>query len=215
MCTLCRQVSFEIKGLEKRYYRCPNCDLFFLDPECHLSPEEEKERYTLHDNTCENKGYVAMFRRFIRKAVEPYKDTIRNALDYGCGPGPVLKVLLEDMGIKTDIYDPYFFPSRVFQDKQYDLITCTEVLEHIADPLEAFNTFTAYLKVGGILALMTRFRPPMDEFKEWWYRQDPTHVSFYSVRTFEWLARHFPLRLRYIDNRDTCVFEKVLSGSEK
>jgi hypothetical protein len=36
------------------------------------------------------------------------------------------------------------------------------------------------LMPNGILALRTRFLPDdLDGFASWWYRMDPTHISFY------------------------------------
>ena len=47
------------------------------------------------------------------------------------------------------------------------------------------------LKPGGILAIMTNFYSEEIDFDEWWYQRDPTHVSFYSIKTFEWLSESF------------------------
>ena len=131
-------------------------------------------------------------------------------MDFGCGPGPVLKVLLNRLGIDVDIYDPYFYPDKVFEGKQYDLITCTEVFEHLKNPLEIITLLESLLKENGILAVMTLFHTTSDNFCKWWYRRDPTHICFYSPKTFKWLENNFNLVIDAIDNRSICVLRKCL-----
>ncbi|MDK2984772.1 MAG: hypothetical protein PWQ96_414 [Clostridia bacterium] len=207
-CKLCENPIQTIKSVEEPvYYHCENCDLIFIDKAYYISPQKEKERYEMHDNTIENKGYVKMFEKFIDKAVVPYVKKGEKALDFGSGPQPVLKILLEKRGIATDIYDPYFAPKRVFHNKKYDLITCTEVIEHIKDPLFAWNFFKEHLKPGGKLALMTLFHQGTDNFAEWWYRQDATHACFYSPKTFTWVEKHFSFRILNIDQKNTLTMK--------
>lgn len=43
------------------------------------------------------------------------------------------------------------------QDSMFDVILCTEVIEHIPDPLGAFSEFNRLLKSGGILLLTAPF----------------------------------------------------------
>ncbi|MBO8138417.1 MAG: methyltransferase domain-containing protein [Desulfotomaculum sp.] len=46
-----------------------------------------------------------------------------------------------------------------------------------------------HLAAKGILALMTLYHNNHN-FKNWWYRQDKTHICFYSPKTFSWIAKH-------------------------
>jgi hypothetical protein len=41
---------------------------------------------------------------------------------------------------------------------------------------------------GGWLGIMTSFLTTDDAFESWYYRRDPTHVTFYSEKTFEVIA---------------------------
>ena len=207
-CPLCFSPSNGFSCTDKTYYHCPECDLIFLDPLFRPHREKEKERYESHNNTLDNKGYVEMFEKFIEKAVLPFTSHPCQALDFGCGPGPVLKVLLERKGITTEIYDPFFAPREFSLGNKYDLITCTEVLEHAFDPLKTWNFFLNHLKTGGHLSLMTLFHPSPAGFQDWWYKNDPTHVTFYSLETFYWIENNFPLRVLYTDHKNTLVMEK-------
>jgi hypothetical protein len=178
----------------KIYHVCDVCGFIFLDQQFILSPADEKRRYEFHQNTFDNTGYVAMFERFISDAITPYCGGARSALDFGCGPTPVFAALLEKHIENVDYYDPHFYPDRSFKERKYDLITATEVIEHLQDPIETLRMLAAILNPGGGLALMTKFHTCNDEaFLKWWYRIDDTHIAFYTERTIEYLAQNIGL----------------------
>ncbi|MFZ5644252.1 MAG: class I SAM-dependent methyltransferase [Bacillota bacterium] len=170
--------------------------------------EEEFQRYNQHNNTIENQGYVKFLNNFINTAQLGKLKNVKKALDFGCGPGPVLKILLGRMGINTDIYDPYFFPDKIFANKKYDLITCTEVFEHLKEPYQTIELLKSLLAPNGILAVKTLFHTVCQDFSSWWYREDCTHFCFYSPKTFEWIGKNFELIMKNMDGHSICVFEK-------
>lgn len=184
-----------------------------MDQSKFVSAEQEKKEYELHQNSFENEGYVNMFRDFIDKAVRPHKSQIRTALDFGSGPGPVLAELLRQEGFETDIYDKYFAPQKVYLHKKYDLITATEVFEHLKDPLPTLKLLKSHLSHKGILAVMTLFHPNDDErFKDWWYRRDATHVSFYAPKTFRRMASLSDMKVVLSDEKNICVLGNNIRG---
>ena len=208
ICKICSHNTKTIKDEQfaTNYYLCTNCDHIFMGEKKIILPEKEKQEYLRHNNTTENEGYVAMFRDFIEKCIDPYQDKIKTALDFGCGPGPVLAELLKEKGFEVDIYDKYFALEKIFENKKYDLITSTEVLEHLADPLETLKTLKKHLNKQGIIAIMTLFHPKnKEEFKKWWYRRDLTHISFYTPKTFEILAEMVEMKVLKVGNKNTCV----------
>ncbi len=211
-CKICDNKKLNELELDEVYYHCDNCDLIFIDEDGIIDSNEEKERYAEHDNSHENTGYVNMFKGFIDKVLEPYVglDQVEAALDFGCGPGPVLADLLKAKGISVDIYDPFFFPEKVFRGKKYDLITSTEVFEHLKNPLKELELLVGHLKEGGYLALMTSFHPGPDKFKDWWYNWDPTHITFYNHNTFEEIAGRNPLEIVFEDGDKYCLFQRIL-----
>ena len=191
------------------YYWCMQCDYISIDEGKIISHAEEKERYSKHENTCANKGYVRMFNDFIEKTVMRYSSHVHTVLDFGCGTSPVLATLLTERGFSVDIYDKYFAPEKVYENKKYDLITATEVFEHVRDPLGVMNLFKHHLTERGIVAIMTLFHPnDFVQFKKWWYRKDATHISFYTPKTFQYIAHIFGLKILRADNKNVCVFEK-------
>ncbi len=207
-CPLCESTSIYLllEREERTYYHCLFCDLIFLDPRFYLPEEEEKRRYQLHNNTPENEGYVKMFRDFLDTTILPFVKERGLALDFGCGPGPVLKLLLEEEGFSVDIYDPYFYPERG-EEKKYHLITSTEVVEHIGKAKELWSHLQETLQSGGYLAVMTHFHPGVDRFSDWWYIKDPTHIVFYSHRTIYYIQEALSWRILYLDEKKNLLLQ--------
>lgn len=202
-CILCGAVASQLK-LDRKYYHCSRCDLIYLD-RAHLPGlEEERQRYLQHDNTAGCPGYVRMFEQFLT-AIRPALGRPGRALDFGCGPGPVLAAMLRQQGWDTDTYDPLFFPGSI-EGEQYDLITATEVLEHVHTPLPVWRQLARLLRPRGVLAIMTHFHPGPASFSAWWYRRDPTHVTFYSAATMDWVGNTLGLAVRVLNSKNTVVF---------
>lgn len=210
LCKICSSGAKAIRDeqFDLDYYYCSYCEFIFIDDKEIVSEKEELEEYMKHENSLEDEGYVNMFKRFIETNISPYKKYIKSALDFGCGPGPVLAELLKKEGFKVDIYDPYFSPLEVFRNKTYDLITSTEVFEHLKEPLETIDLLKKHLSKNGILVIMTLFHPNDEEkFKKWWYRREATHISFYTPKTLKYLANKFDMNVLKIDNKNICVLQ--------
>jgi len=196
------------------YRHCPRCDLLFVTDTHILSPQDERGRYETHENTRENVGYVRMLRRFLDRAVLPFSPG-SEVLEFGCGPGPVLADLLRDRGYRVTLYDPFFAANPEALDARYDLITATEVVEHVRDAAFLWRLLFRCTEPGGLVALTTRFHPGPDAFDTWWYRRDPTHVRFYSTDTLRWIANHLGWRLVFMDRRDTATLLRPLGRSSR
>lgn len=210
-CPLCSFSARYLTAAEGReYWLCPRCRAISVPAKFHVPRDEEVKRYLQHENNLENEGYVKMFQEKI-SALQTYE--IKSALDYGCGYEPVLKTLLERQGIKTDGYDPNFFPD-IHLDKRYDLVISTETFEHFRTPAQEIPRIADRVAAGGILAIMTRFypaankRPVADEFANWFYKRDPTHIIFYCTATFRWLAGSIGFELVFNNEYDFVVLRK-------
>ena len=172
---------------KKKHWKCNTCAAKFLDTIHYVDEETEKGRYLEHKNIIDDPGY----RKFLSKLSDPLKDKLppnSKGLDFGCGHGPALEDMLKSDGFEVDLYDPFFFPNQDIFTKQYDFITCTETVEHFFNPCEEFKTLDKLLLPGGWLGVMTDFITTEDAFDRWYYRRDPTHVVFYSEKTFEVIA---------------------------
>ncbi len=212
MCPLC---SFSIRHLvtgdNREYWLCSQCKAISVPARFHIPLDEEVKRYLEHENSLENAGYVQMFQKKISLL---QTDQIKSALDYGCGYEPVLKKLLERLGIKTDAYDPNFFPDLCLE-KHYDLVISTETFEHFRNPAEEISRIIDRLTPAGILAIMTRFYPAVDDdellpkqFADWYYKRDPTHIIFYCSATFQWLAENIGYNIVFSNDHDFVVLKK-------
>jgi hypothetical protein len=210
-CRICSNATNQLRDSSQNisYHSCSGCEYIFVDDSHVLTEEEEKARYLLHENTVENDGHVRIFRDFIEKAVAPYKSSIKKVLEFGCGSSPVLSSMLIDMGFHVDIYDKFFAPEEIYINNTYDLITATEVMEHLRDPLPTIKLLKKHTNKKGIIAIMTAFHP-LDEtkFMEWWYRRDKTHISFYTPVTFKYAAELLDLKLAAYDDKNIIVLQK-------
>ena len=180
----------------KTYWRCDICHLTFLSPESYLSPEDELARYLLHENSPEDCGY----RKFLSRLTDhliPKLQPGAKGLDFGAGPGPTLSVMLEEAGFPMDIYDPYFARDTAPLERTYDFITCTETIEHFYRPAKEFHRFDQLLWRGGWLGVMTEMLESDEDFVDWWYHSEPTHVCFYKRETMAWIADRYGWRVEY------------------
>jgi predicted TPR repeat methyltransferase len=204
ICKICENKTVEIRDEKKSisYYRCTFCGFIYLDESAIVDMDSEKKQYEFHNNGFESEGYVKMFEDFISKAISPYEASIDTALEFGCGTGPVLAELLSRRGMRVDKYDIYFYPKKIYEGKSYDLITSTEVFEHLKNPLSILELLANHTNRDGYIILMTKFPPNDDqEFLNWWYIRDVTHISFFTPKSFEVMAEKLGLRvIRVIDD---------------
>lgn len=199
-CTLCQSPARPFAELgPRRYFRCDTCRLTFEDPAALPSVEDEKAQYDLHENDPGDQGY----RRFLSQLADPLCQRLpagARGLDFGCGPGPTLSLLMAERGFPCTTYDPIYAPHHQRLDQQYDFVTCTEVIEHLHQPAREWQRFAELVKPGGWLGIMTRWLTDDAGFANWHYRRDPTHVCFWQPDTFAWLAQQQGWELTLVGN---------------
>lgn len=170
--------------------RCAVCDLVFVPERFHLDVAAQRARYQTHNNDPEDAGY----RDFLSRLLDPLRPHLvpgAEGLDFGAGPGPALAIMMREEGFRVRLYDPFFHPDVSALEQSYDFVTCTETAEHLAHPMREFQTLDGILEPLGWLGVMTGMLESWDDFDEWYYHRDPTHICFYSKATMEWLARRF------------------------
>ncbi|MBD9356629.1 class I SAM-dependent methyltransferase [Methylomonas albis] len=207
-CPLCTSADTRhFHSDSKRVYsRCRHCLLVYVDCAQHLPPSQEQAIYDLHQNDVDDPGYI----KFLCRLAKPLLERLPNnseGLDYGCGPGPALADLLKAQGHRMKLYDPFYadFPEHLQQ--AYDFIVCTEVVEHFRAPKSEFDTLFDLLKPGGWLGIMTKLVVDAEAFAKWHYKNDQTHISFFSRPTFYWLAARYNCQIEFIGN-DVIILQR-------
>ena len=192
MCPLCASSNPSPLHRERDrvFFLCPVCDLAFNDPATLPAPDEEKSRYLTHENTLEDEGY-RKFLSAMHDAIVPYLDKADRGLDYGSGTAPMLAKMLGESGFACRCYDPFFHVDESALSETYDFIVTTETAEHFHHPGKEFATLKRLLRPGGHVGVMTQMLESWEDFPNWYYHRDPTHVAFYRRQTFEWLAARF------------------------
>jgi|TARA_R100000049_G_C1957202_1_gene116296 SAM-dependent methyltransferase len=197
-CPLCGAASHWLLDDRKRsYWQCEHCLMVHVPARWQLTAEQEKAEYDRHENHPDDPGY----RRFLSRLAEPLLARLPAAgsgLDFGCGPGPALAMMLREHGHQVALHDLYYHPNPEALRQQWDFITATEVVEHLAAPREVLEQLWQCLKPGGWLGLMTKRVISPEAFSRWHYKSDPTHISFFSEQSFRWLAAKWQAELDLI-----------------
>lgn len=207
-CPLCGafRVREYCEDRRRAYLRCERCSLVFVPAAQLLSAEAEKKRYDLHQNASDDPGY----RRFLERLFLPLKARLSpgcSGLDFGSGPEPALSMMFANAGHPMTIFDPIYHPHLAAFEARYAFITASEVLEHVREPSWELNRLWGCLDLGGILGIMTQPAKERNVFPEWHYKNDLTHIRFYSPQTFDWLARAWNAELSVVEP-DIVLFRK-------
>lgn len=211
-CPLCHSnnIEFYYEDEQRPYHQCMDCRLVFVPPSDHLKPADEKERYDLHENDPDDAGY----RKFLSRLVDPMLERIppnSSGLDFGSGPGPTLSRMMEEHGHQLVHYDLYYADHPEVFEQKYDFITATEVLEHLAQPREELDLLWQCLKTGGYLGIMTKLVRNRKAFSTWHYIRDDTHIAFFSVPTFKWIANYLDADIEFVGS-DVIMLKKRAKG---
>jgi ubiquinone/menaquinone biosynthesis C-methylase UbiE len=209
ICPLCLETVIEHYYHDNRrdYWQCIHCHLVFVKPQDFLSPFDEKAIYDKHKNLSDDIGYQT----FLNKLLIPLSQKIKPpafGLDFGSGPGPTVSKMMKKKGYKMVDFDIYYANNPVLLKQSFDFITCTEVIEHLYYPHQELTKLHEILKINGFLGIMTKRLINHEKFMTWHYKNDPTHVCFYSDSTFEYIANNWGFKIEFI-NSDTVILNKT------
>lgn len=172
----------------------------------YISRKEEKAEYDLHQNLPDDPGY----RQFLSRLFLPLQERLApgsQGLDFGSGPGPTLSVMLTDAGHDVTLYDLFYADQPAVLARRYDFITASEVIEHLHHPGPQLDLLYRLLRPGGLLGIMTKLVIDRTKFAGWHYKNDLTHVCFFSHATFVWLAARWNARLDIVA-QDAIIIRK-------
>ncbi|MDW7667941.1 MAG: class I SAM-dependent methyltransferase [Bacillota bacterium] len=190
-CNLCSgegELFYKINDI--KYYKCSKCNSVFMDSQNYLTYEEEKSRYEKHNNDVEDIRYQEFVADIVEEVKQRWDNKYTLGLDFGAGTGPVISKLLRDDGYDIETYDPFFCNKENLLNKNYDYIVTCEVIEHFHNPLKEFELLYSLLKEGGMLYCKTEIYSDDIDFKNWYYKDDHTHVFFYHEKAFKWMVEN-------------------------
>ena len=190
------------------YYHCNNCECIFKSPIYYQDLNTQKNRYDLHENSNDSEGYKSYFYRFL-DFVLPLISMPKKALDFGCGESKLLSNILNDMKIDTYVYDPIYYSNSASLNQKYQLIVSVEVFEHLHHPKKIFEQLLNMLETDGYMAIQTQFHTNnIEEFKKWYYHQDPTHIVFYTEKTFKILCDIYHCKIVAHNDKNIMIIQR-------
>lgn len=204
MCPLCQsqdnKLHYTDPAREWPYFLCQSCDLVFVAPGKRIPWEAEKKRYDEHNNTLEDPRYLEFIGTLV-SVTKPYLKNGSIGLDFGCGVAAPVAHLLELEGFQMDRYDPYYFPKDSW-NATYDFILATEVIEHLYKPNQTIDFIRSKTKHDGLIGFKSTWHHKDIDFSKWFYRNDDTHVVFYSHKTLHWIAEKWKLKILELTDRE-------------
>lgn len=209
-CTLCDISDAKLIHKDPQngslFYSCLDCGFIFRDRQFFLKFEDELKRYQHHQNDVNSVGYQNFLMPVVDEVLKLCKSD-QKGLDYGCGASSVVVHLLKNKGYDILGYDPFFHPQDNLLKKQFDYITCTEVIEHFKNPQLDFRNMANLVKSGGKLLVKTSLTDDVADFANWHYHRDPTHVGFFNHKSLQKVAEVTGLSLQKI-TPEFIVFNK-------
>jgi hypothetical protein len=216
-CPLCRSGDCGrfARPRSRLFFLCGSCGLVFVPQECHLTPDDERARYALHDNHPDDAGYVKYLSTIADEALSlvPGQPAV---LDFGSGPNQVLTGLLRQRGAQCIAHDPLYglVADEAASRRRFDLVVACESLEHLREPRRDIEYIAHCVKPSGFVYAHTRLYGTAEnaaadfvaDFVEWWYAQDPTHLCFYCGKTMETVAKILGKEIVRTNGKDTVIF---------
>ncbi|WP_299314047.1 class I SAM-dependent methyltransferase [uncultured Aquimarina sp.] len=190
-CALCGSKTSEFSVVHKRAYQhCPNCDGISLHSSYFLSNDKERKRYEIHNNDVTDLGYQNFVSPIVNAIIKNYRKN-HKGLDFGSGSNPVITTMLRNQKYTITTFDPFFDPDSKALQSTYHYIACCEVMEHFYHPNKEFKLLYSLLKNKGSLYCKTYLYDESIDFDSWWYKNDTTHVFFYTKKTLNWIKNHY------------------------
>jgi len=222
LCPLCGSNEYNLK-LEKNfnltpwtknsddfhlysYFSCLCCDGIFVDPKNRLSFDIQATVYKTHQNNLESKQY----QEYILTCIRPLDSRLKSnmiGVDFGSGPSSILKQELAKKEIAVFEYDPIFHPSLNLH--AVDFVACIESLEHFHSVSDELDSMIRLLKREGLVLIKSQFHTTANDFKDWYYHRDPTHIFFWSPNTVAYISENWNLSVEYSDSFNTVIFKKT------
>lgn len=215
-CPLCRTEKHEKNYLNPEgfsYVKCPECSLVFQNPQPVF--EDLGQRYDQEYFEYEQENEKAFFQLMLLGLKDIEFDIIEEGLgdekrflDIGCATGLLLADMKRrgwdaegveicapaaDYGIRERALSIFKGPLEEadFQDKTFDIVHLSHVIEHVNDPGAFVRDIFRILKPGGYIICTTPNIQGLQArlFKEEWRSVIPDHLFLFSVKNLRRLLK--------------------------
>jgi 2-polyprenyl-3-methyl-5-hydroxy-6-metoxy-1,4-benzoquinol methylase len=194
--------TFRKKGAD--IYRCRDCGCIMADIAFEHAQYESDNYYTLARKTLASIDYEWGFRwRYILNKIVGLGD-FSSLLDIGAGNGYFVALAAREFGLgangieisseeirfASEVTGVQLINEDIAQHRaNYDVVSCFNVLEHVADPQALLAAAIARLKPGGILVLTTPnpgcIHARIKGLQEWNMVDPPHHINLFSQKSLQ------------------------------
>lgn len=218
LCRICNNetekifASLVLNKYSVNYFRCTNCSFIQTEKPFWLD-EAYQNSINISDTGLIDRNIS--FSKMLAVLIYFNFNTGGKFLDYAGSYG-IFTRLMRDIGFDFYWHDIYTqnllakgFEADANHDYKYELVTAFEVFEHLVDPKAEI---TRMLQQSDTIVFSTELLPNnIPEPSSWWYYgfEHGQHISFYSKRTFTWLANYFGLKYYYINGVHLLTSKKI------
>jgi SAM-dependent methyltransferase len=200
-CPVCRGQRKKDLGEKDGFkiYRCSGCGSIYTG---HLSENGGEFDYSEYydEGNLSTPAFINQILKDTFAGFETYRENGR-LLDVGCGAGTLLDVARESgwepRGVEVSLPAVQRMSERgldvfhgtlqqaAYPDGYFDIVTASEVIEHVSDPADVLKEISRVLKPGGLLWMTTPNGNGLSARllgKDWSVVSPPEHLHLFSAR---------------------------------
>ena len=191
-CRICQSSSNLFFQNSRTFYKCPECLLIFSED---IPKKEDEDRhYKTQWETTDSEFWKSQVDVLV-DLINHYR-TPKHILDFGSGSGEMTREF-QMRGYDITPLEPMIHGYLQDQDypHRFDVVIAVEVLEHLPDPWHEIREIENVLAPDGIVIFSTLLTNAFIDhpdaalhFKNWWYKDDPTHISFFCNHVLSKMA---------------------------